>query len=328
MSVRKILVVEKKGIEDLFINPFFSYKKEDHDFEKIFSNCFFSFIDRSSAEEDDKKKQIIPYVLLRDKDNNIFLYKRKGNEKRLHGFYSIGVGGHIDLNDLIVKNNINTKDNIKFEIDPEIKGFNYNEFERQSCFKLDSKSFFHIVKIALIREIYEETGIKLNLSENEKSLEFLGFINEDISSVGKVHLGIVFLYNLDQDANMINPIDKEIDYFRFIKEKELIDIWDSLERWSLLALSLIDIDKTMIYISNKNMNAKKKSEFFNNFGFTEFVEYLSEIEVIENFKSFLEFLLSLKKEKKIYFYIDENTKFPKIKDLCIANNLIEITFQE
>lgn len=55
------------------------------------------FIPRREAEEDPGYKQIIPYVVLLRGDEAFVLRRlNKGNEKRLHGLLSLGVGGHIN----------------------------------------------------------------------------------------------------------------------------------------------------------------------------------------------------------------------------------------
>lgn len=59
-----------------------------------------SYQDRASAEKDPSWKQVIPYVVIKDRDD-IFRYQRtnKGGECRLHDKWSIGVGGHINPSD-------------------------------------------------------------------------------------------------------------------------------------------------------------------------------------------------------------------------------------
>lgn len=58
------------------------------------------------AEDDESKKQIIPYIVFKC-DEKYFTYQRlrKGGEERLHDNFSIGIGGHInpidDSNDII-----------------------------------------------------------------------------------------------------------------------------------------------------------------------------------------------------------------------------------
>jgi len=58
------------------------------------------YLNRSEAEKDKTFKQLIPYVLLICKDK-ILRYRRGkgGQETRLHGLYSVGIGGHISEED-------------------------------------------------------------------------------------------------------------------------------------------------------------------------------------------------------------------------------------
>lgn len=59
------------------------------------------FIPRAGAEDDPSLKQIIPYVVLRHRDH-VFLVKRTrgGSEERLREKFSIGIGGHINPEDV------------------------------------------------------------------------------------------------------------------------------------------------------------------------------------------------------------------------------------
>ena len=58
------------------------------------------FVPRSEAETDPSRKQIIPYLVLRDGER-FFLMRRtkKGGDERLHDLYSVGVGGHMNPGD-------------------------------------------------------------------------------------------------------------------------------------------------------------------------------------------------------------------------------------
>ena len=60
-----------------------------------------SFRPRKQVEEDPSFKQIIPYLIVRHTDH-LFLFQRgaAGNEARLRGLFSIGVGGHINRSDV------------------------------------------------------------------------------------------------------------------------------------------------------------------------------------------------------------------------------------
>ncbi len=58
------------------------------------------YLNRSEAEHDKRYKQLIPYVLLICGEK-ILRYRRGkgGQETRLHGLYSVGIGGHISDED-------------------------------------------------------------------------------------------------------------------------------------------------------------------------------------------------------------------------------------
>lgn len=54
---------------------------------------------RGDIETDCSLKQIIPYVLVFNEDNEILIYQRHGTEKRLHRLWSLGIGGHVNIED-------------------------------------------------------------------------------------------------------------------------------------------------------------------------------------------------------------------------------------
>ncbi len=58
------------------------------------------YLNRSEAEQDKRFKQLIPYVLLVC-NGKLLRYRRGrgGQETRLHGLYSVGIGGHISEED-------------------------------------------------------------------------------------------------------------------------------------------------------------------------------------------------------------------------------------
>jgi len=64
------------------------------------SSAHLVYLNRAQAEQDRRFKQLIPYVLVFCNDR-LLRYRRGrgGEEKRLHGLYSIGVGGHISEED-------------------------------------------------------------------------------------------------------------------------------------------------------------------------------------------------------------------------------------
>jgi predicted NUDIX family phosphoesterase len=59
-----------------------------------------TYLNRADAEQDRRFKQLIPYVLILCQDR-ILRYRRGkgGQETRLHGLFSVGIGGHISEED-------------------------------------------------------------------------------------------------------------------------------------------------------------------------------------------------------------------------------------
>jgi predicted NUDIX family phosphoesterase len=92
--IEQVLVVPARNVSFEFKNGFYSLT-DTEPLAALLSTA--RFIDRPLAEEDPTLKQIIPYSLL-CQGERIFRYQRTkaGSEKRLHGLYSVGVGGHIN----------------------------------------------------------------------------------------------------------------------------------------------------------------------------------------------------------------------------------------
>jgi len=59
-----------------------------------------AFVRRGDAEEDPSRKQVIPYLVLRDGERWFLMRRtRAGGDARLHDLWSIGVGGHLNPGD-------------------------------------------------------------------------------------------------------------------------------------------------------------------------------------------------------------------------------------
>ena len=85
----------------------------------------------------------------------------------------------------------------------------------------------------LWRELKEEVGI-----DQSNNMKLLGFINDDSNEVGKVHLGIVHLYQLetsDLESKELNLIDCKFSSISKIKEEE-----ESFETWSRLLIPFLE----------------------------------------------------------------------------------------
>jgi predicted NUDIX family phosphoesterase len=118
------------------------------------------FMDRGEAEEDPSFKQIIPYALFHHEGKYLHYTRGKsGGESRLHAQGSVGIGGHINP--------------VDERTDP-----------------LGRETYLAGVE----REIDEE----LIITAGHKN-QIVALLNDDSNSVGKVHLGVVHLFELESD---------------------------------------------------------------------------------------------------------------------------------
>jgi predicted NUDIX family phosphoesterase len=95
----RVLCFERKLFEELGVFQGLSLEVEKY-LPVLTSASRLVYLNRSDAEHDKRYKQLIPYVLLICNDK-ILRYRRGrgGQETRLHGLYSVGIGGHISEED-------------------------------------------------------------------------------------------------------------------------------------------------------------------------------------------------------------------------------------
>lgn len=153
------------------------------------------FLNRELAEEDPTHKQIIPYAIFRCGDRFLhYVRGGGGGEKRLAAKGSIGIGGHINDTD-------------------------------HAASSLDRDTY----ATGVAREIDEE----LHLGGGH-SQKILGLINDDSNEVGRVHLGVVHLFDLENDE--VTAAEANIENLAFYTLEELAERRDSLETWSRICL--------------------------------------------------------------------------------------------
>ena len=95
----RVLCFERKLLEELGVFQGLSLEVQKY-LPVVTSSSRLVYLNRSDAEHDKRYKQLIPYVLL-IRNDRILRYRRGrgGQETRLHGLYSVGVGGHISEED-------------------------------------------------------------------------------------------------------------------------------------------------------------------------------------------------------------------------------------
>src|SRR6266487_6285159 len=95
----RVLCFQRKLLQELGVFQGLSLEIEKY-LPVVTSSSHILYLNRSAAEQDKRYKQLIPYVLV-IRNGKILRYKRGrgGQETRLHGLYSVGIGGHISDED-------------------------------------------------------------------------------------------------------------------------------------------------------------------------------------------------------------------------------------
>ncbi len=174
---------------------------------KILDPANNSFIPRSKAEQDTNYKQLIPYVVLRFRDQ-VFTYVRgrDAKERRLVAKRSIGFGGHI-------------------------------EWEDSTMFSSDRNLYLAAAK----REVSEEVEVGSRYIEHVVAL-----INDDSDEVGRVHFGIVHIWDLTEP--IVTKREPQITQAKFVDLKRLKAAPHRLESWSQIALVILSDPKIPPYV--------------------------------------------------------------------------------
>ena len=153
------------------------------------------FLSRTAAEVDPDYKQIIPYAILAHADRVLYYVRgKKAGEQRLVAKGSIGIGGHLNDRD-------------------------------ESLFAWDEKAY----RAGVEREVNEEIRIGTTFDDR-----IVALLNDDSTEVGRVHLGVVHVFKLDQPK--VDKREAMITNLEFLTQDELLSRRDSLETWSQLCV--------------------------------------------------------------------------------------------
>jgi predicted NUDIX family phosphoesterase len=166
----------------------------DHD--ALLSECF--PMRRREAEEDISVIQLVSVFLVRY-DGRLLTYKRTKRlpESRLHGYYSVAFGGHLNPDDVL------------------------------HLFNIFDASQAHAW---LVRELHEELRIgKGHLGE----IAYRGLLYDDSREVSKQHLGLVYDVNLKSEQYTIGERGFLMDS-KFETIDEICARIDQFENWSVM----------------------------------------------------------------------------------------------
>lgn len=198
MPSESVLCVRRKDLPSAWLEPETACPLAYDDYLTRLSYLPYSWQPRRTVEVNENYKQLIPYLVLQSSCRKFTAaYHRQGSEARLHGLWSIGIGGHVNPSD---------------------------------C-QHPSDSLETILNRGLRREMQEE----LNLLPPENPISFLGIINEDLTPVGRVHLGVVHCFQTDHRRLLSGG--RELIDFQWYETSALALL--SLEHWSRLTLKLL-----------------------------------------------------------------------------------------
>ena len=117
----RVLCFERKLLDELGSFQGLSLEVDKY-LPVVTSSSRLVYLNRSEAELDKRYKQLIPYVLLIC-NGRILRYRRGkgGQETRLHGLYSVGIGGHIsDTDSGLFSKDVGYRDGMRREIMEEV----------------------------------------------------------------------------------------------------------------------------------------------------------------------------------------------------------------
>jgi predicted NUDIX family phosphoesterase len=147
------------------------------------------FLNRAGAESDPTHKQIIPYALLACGDRVLhYVRGKKAGEPRLVAKGSIGIGGHLNDDD-------------------------------ESLFAWDEQAY----RAGVEREVSEEVQIETPFEDR-----IVALLNDDTTEVGRVHLGVVHVFRL-QEAK-VQKREAMFTNLAFLTKNELLERRGMLER--------------------------------------------------------------------------------------------------
>jgi predicted NUDIX family phosphoesterase len=193
---------------------------------------------RGDVETDTSILQPIPYCIVFCRaTKRILSYKRskKGGETRLHDMYSIGFGGHININDM--KNCLKELD----EKDPHVFGYRCP------------------IRLGAYRELEEELSLT---RDDVRALQlFKWYIYDDTSEVSSVHIGLPYLCLVNEEADIKLAEDTAIE-LRWLDFDALNDADLNFESWSSIAIAELNTSKL-------GRETKARSILVHNYGMDE-----------------------------------------------------------
>jgi predicted NUDIX family phosphoesterase len=198
MAEENVLVIKRSLFDELGAFQGLNFEPERY-LSALLSRGNNFFLPRPAAENDPTYKQIIPYAIMAHADRVLhYVRGKKAGEQRLIAKGSIGIGGHMNDAD-------------------------------ESLFAWDEEAY----RAGVEREVNEEIRIETTYDDRVVAL-----LNDDSTEVGRVHLGVVHVFRLDEPK--VEKREAMITNLQFLTPTELLARRDSLETWSQLCVDALD----------------------------------------------------------------------------------------
>jgi predicted NUDIX family phosphoesterase len=158
---------------------------------------------RALLENDEDFRQVLP-VSIFTHNGEVWAYERtsKGGESRLHNKIAVAVGGHWDLEDLVICNSV---------IDLEAS-----------------------LSQTMARELQEEVKLTSSIVQ---TTELDKKICADDTEVDRVHLAVVYVHELDGQG--IESSEDQLKTVGFVSPRKLLDGDYNLEGWARIICEIL-----------------------------------------------------------------------------------------
>jgi predicted NUDIX family phosphoesterase len=201
VMTEKVLVIPTKVFHDVGYFQGFTSKVDSY-LDSLFCAEHTSYRPRNEVERDPSYKQLIPYVIFRHRDgsghDNVFQYTRGTGQGEGRLHRKRSVG---------IGGHISVVD-----VNHETDSSAYDEGMR--------------------REIDEEVIV-----ETPYEARCVGLINDDETDVGRVHLGVVHVFDVERPA--VRPREPDIAQSGFLPVREILKDLEGFETWSQICLEAL-----------------------------------------------------------------------------------------
>lgn len=159
---------------------------------------------RAMLESDDSFRQVLPISVFTH-NGKVWAYQRtsKGGESRLHNKISVAVGGHWDMDDIVMSDSV---------IDLEAS-----------------------LQTAMDRELKEEVFLSSNIVSSKRLHKM---ICADDTEVDRVHTGIVYVHELDGEG--VQSTEDQLKTVGFLTPEELLSGKYNTEVWARLVCQILN----------------------------------------------------------------------------------------